>query len=99
MNFSNIVIFLSGIMRLLKNYGLDSTSPALGFVTVTPNDTTVFSPPLRAFRVGGAGNIAVVDINGVTTVIPSLQQSEQISGFIVQILYTGTTATGITGML
>jgi hypothetical protein len=63
---------------------------------VTPTDGVKFTPPLDAVYVGNQGNLAVVTENGQTVTITAAV------GWIYvrceQVLSTGTTATGITGV-
>ena len=67
-----------------------------GFVAVTPSDTVQVN--FHGLMIGAAGNVAVVDALGVTTVIPVIA-GQTISGQICVVKATGTTATGITGLV
>lgn len=61
---------------------------------ITPSDVTVYSPPLRAIYVGGAGNIALTFTDGTTAVFTAVAVGVIHSfGMVKQILSTGTTAT------
>jgi hypothetical protein len=65
--------------------------------SVTPSDADELVRVARALRVGStAGNLAVVSLDGVTTVIPNVQVGETIIGLFKQVKSTSTTATGIT---
>ena len=54
---------------------------------------TPYDPPLRGFRVGAAGDVAVKRLDGTTVVIPSLQAGETFRGMVLQINETDTTVT------
>lgn len=75
----------------------NATVPARKAVSVTPSDSTTYSPPLRALYVGTSGNVAVMaedDTSSVTFV--------GVSGIlpvsVTQVLSTGTTASDIVGL-
>jgi len=64
---------------------------------VTPSDTDELTRLARAIRVGTtAGNLEVVSLDGVTTVIPNVQIGETIVGLFKQVKAANTTAVGIT---
>ena len=78
-----------------------SPPPAVGthLVAITPNDTTVFSPPLSALWVGGAGNIAVLAANDTVAVTISTVAAGTLLRFVAvqKVMATNTTATLIYG--
>lgn len=74
------------------------SSPARDAITVTPSDATVLQN-CRGFRVGTAGNVAVVTRGGTTLTIPSCQTGETVALEVTKILSTGTTASNITAFI
>lgn len=71
----------------------NSTAPAHGAVSVTPNDSTLF-PVTRAVYVGTAGALAVRMADGMTITFPTVAAGI----FPIQVdrvLSTGTTALNI----
>jgi hypothetical protein len=67
-------------------------------VAVTASDTTVFSPPLDAVWVGGAGNLAVKTAGGTTVTITGVLAGSIIPIACLQVRETNTTATSLTGL-
>lgn len=68
-------------------------------VVVTKSDTTIYSPPLSALYVGGAGNVAVLlsgDTVPVTLTAPPVG-TMLTNMSIVQVMATNTTATLLVG--
>lgn len=64
---------------------------------ITPHDDDDLASTAHAFRVGTtAGDVEVIDEDGVTTIIPNVQIGEMIPGRITRIKDTNTTAVGIT---
>ena len=73
------------------------TGPGRHCWSVTPSDTDELVRLARALRVGGtAGNLEIVSVDGVTTVIPNVLVGETIIGLFKQVKADNTTATGIT---
>lgn len=71
------------------------TSPAVSPYLITPNDSTVLTPTIRAFSVAVGGNVKVTKFNGTveTWAVPA-----GIMPCGVQIIWSaGTTATGFVG--
>ena len=64
-------------------------------ITVTPSDSTVYTPALIAVRATVAGNLTV--FSGGQSVVIAIAANETIYGSINKVMSTGTTATGITG--
>lgn len=77
-------------------YAANQLKPAVEVVEVTPSDVTIYDPPLRAAKVTGAGNINVEFLNGNVGVVP-MEAYVRDDFYIVRLLATGTTATGIYG--
>lgn len=74
---------------MAENFQVPSRAAA-----VTPSDATTFNIS-TAFKVGVAGDVAVLTEGGDTVVIPAVQPGQVISLRFTQIRATGTTATGI----
>lgn len=77
----------------------DPGSPADDIVAVTPSDVAVLAPT-RAIWVGGAGNIAVLPAgqDSVAVTITGVAAGTLLPIRVVQVLSTGTTATGIVAL-
>lgn len=69
-------------------------------VTVTPNDTTVFSPPLNGLYIGtaGTGALTVVTGAGNTVAFASVTAGLVIPIQVSQVKATGTGASNIVGL-
>lgn len=80
--------------------GIQTATHSSGAIRViTPNDGADLSLGVsRAIRVGGAGDLSVVDVSGVTTVIPSVLAGETLPIEVTRINATGTTATLISAL-
>lgn len=72
-------------------------SPSEDFLMVTPSDSVDLTYVSREITVGTAGDLAVIDMHGVTIVILSAIWSAQPVQAIrvTRVLATGTTAVGI----
>jgi hypothetical protein len=81
-------------MSLASTDGVPSSS----FLAITKSDSTVYSPPPRMVYVGGVGDLAVVDANGVNTVFKAVPTGTTLLIRPSQIMSTNTTATNIVGM-
>lgn len=62
--------------------------------SVTPSDSTTFETPSMVY-VGGAGNVAVMPWEGVTSVTFTVPAGGYVPLQVRQVLSTGTTATGL----
>jgi hypothetical protein len=67
------------------DYSAGLTGPICGGFTIAPDDATDVAQVTRAIMVSVAGNVSVVLKSGDTVTLPKLD--------------TGTTATGITGLV
>ena len=73
-----------------------STHTAGACRAITPADATDLPlPGCRAIRVGYAGNVSLVDLDGVTTVFPNAFAGEILNAQVTRVNATGTTATGL----
>lgn len=75
------------------------SSPICGGFDVTPDDATDLSGLTRAIILGGSGDVAVVLKNGDTLTLPALAAGVIYPLRAVRVLATGTTATGIKGLI
>lgn len=73
-------------------------APAANAVEITPSDTAVLNPVVRALWIGGAGNVRVVTVSGQTVTFAGAQAGSIIPVRVRQVLATGTTATSIDGL-
>ena len=73
-------------------------APASNVVEITPSDTTVLNPVVRALWIGGAGNVQVQTVSGQTVTFAGAQAGSIIPVRVRQVLATGTTATLINGL-
>lgn len=64
---------------------------------ITASDATVYSPPLRALYVGGAGNVKIDDAMGNAVTLTSLAVGVFHLVRATKVYSTGTTATAIVG--
>lgn len=74
--------------------GFRNANTPSGFLAITPSDSAFVD--LVGLMCGVAGTVTVVDAKGVTTAIPMLA-GQTISGRIVQVKATGTTASSLVG--
>jgi hypothetical protein len=65
---------------------------------ITKSDSTVYDPPLDAIFVGGAGNVALVDLAGNTVTITGVIAGQILPIGASKIMSTNTTATNICGL-
>ena len=75
-----------------------ATSGCVSQVAITPSDTTIYDPPLKALWIGGAGNVATGagdDTAAVT--LAGANAGQIIPGFFIKVMSTNTTATSIVG--
>jgi len=80
-----------------------NNDPATGVINITPSDTvpipqTPGSQGVRSFYVNVAGNVTYQSGNGVTAVFPAAA-GQIIPIKLAWVYATGTTATGIVGLL
>lgn len=74
-------------------------SPARQANAVTPHDANSQpGAPFRSLYVAGAGNVAIVDLMGVSTTFVGIPAGFILPVWCTRVLATGTTATGIVGL-
>jgi hypothetical protein len=69
---------------------------ARNHIAITPSDSTVIYAD--ALYVGGAGNVTCLDRDG-TSALYAVPAGGQIPTNVTKVMATGTTATGIVGLL
>lgn len=65
---------------------------------ITPSDTVNFTKFPREILVGGAGTVAIVDFDNVVTTVTAVA-GQSISAICKRINSTGTSATGLVGII
>lgn len=74
------------------------TWPSGQLTSVTPSDSTIYSPALRQLYVGSAGNVSVEDEAGNTVTFMNAPAGFYLTPFFVKkVLATGTTAGALVG--
>ena len=71
--------------------------PSVWGFAVTPDDGANLATPVRALRVGGAGNVTFTDGRGATQVFTGAIAGEIIYCRMSKVAATGTTATNLFG--
>lgn len=75
------------------------TGPICGGFDITPDDASDLLTMTRAIMVSGAGDLSVILKDGDTLVVPGLTPGVIYPLRVVRVLSTGTTATGLKGLL
>ena len=70
------------------------SAPGVTLVALTKSDTTKFQPT-RGLYVGGAGDVAVVDLSGNSVTLVGALAGSVLPVRVVQLLATGTSATSV----
>ncbi|SFS85577.1 hypothetical protein SAMN04488040_2119 [Sulfitobacter marinus] len=81
------------------DYSAGLTGPICGGFSITPDDAADVAQVTRAVMVAGAGDLAVVLKGGDTVTLPSLMAGVVYPFRIERVLNTGTTASGVTGLV
>lgn len=71
--------------------------PLENLASITKSDATVYSPPLRALYIGGAGNVKIKDATGNTVTLVNLAVGVVHPIRATMVYSTDTTATDIVG--
>lgn len=79
-----------------SNHAVGRSDPAIRHKSITPHDTNEVDPRPRALRIGGAGDITLVDDDG-TAITYTVVAGEVLSISPKIVKDTGTDATGIVG--
>lgn len=83
----------------LPDYLTSIEGPATGVLTITPSNTANLARSPRAIWVGGAGDVAVEMIDGTNGVLSGIPAGTLMPVRVRKVLATGTTATGIVGLI
>lgn len=67
--------------------------------TITPSNTVNFARRARAVYVGGSGNVVAVFADGAAITFTSVVAGSLLPVEVVRINATGTTATGLVGLV
>lgn len=76
----------------------DKVNTATGHADITPSDTARLEPASRALFIGTGGNIRVVAVDGTTANYTNVPDAFLLDVQAIQVLATGTTASGIVAM-
>jgi len=74
-------------------------APATGMLQITPDDGADLASLTRALMVATAGDVAVIMQDGSDGVLPALQPGVIYPLRVRRVQASGTTATGLTGLL
>ena len=81
-----------------SNFQPEPDSGALSLVAITPSDANDLTNVLRQIFVGVAGDVALLDTSGSSTIHKNVAAGSYIGPFkITRVLATGTTATNMVG--
>lgn len=73
--------------------------PADDAFTVTPSDQSPFAVAARALYIGAPGNVTLITHSGASILFQSLTAGTILPVRCVQVMATGTTASGIVGIV
>jgi hypothetical protein len=90
---------LMPISDAFENFTHDLSSPISGGFDITPNNGADLTAVTRALMVTVAGNVAVVLRSGTTITLPGLTPGVVYPFRVARVLATGTTATGLKGLI
>ncbi|ORE90779.1 spike base protein, RCAP_Rcc01079 family [Acuticoccus yangtzensis] len=82
-----------------QTYSQSVTAPAVDAFPITPNDSTDLTQAVRALYVGGAGDVNLITGNGSTVTFTGLTGSMVLPVTTTRVRASGTTATGIVGLV
>ena len=81
------------------DYSAGLTGPICGGFSITPDDAADIAQVTRAVMVSGAGDLSVVLKSGDTMTLPNLMAGVVYPFRVARVLDTGTTASGIKGLV
>ena len=81
------------------DYSAGLTGPICGRFAIAPDDATDVAQVTRAIMVSVAGNVSVVLKSGDAVTLPNLMAGFVYPFRVARVLDTGTTATGIKGLV
>lgn len=76
----------------------DTDGPSTGGEMVTPSDSANLSRYCRALHIGGAGDVALITLDGSALTYKSLPAGCRLDVACLQVKAAGTTATDIVAM-
>lgn len=82
-----------------KDYQPGLESPAGHGVAIVPSDNVALAEATRAIYVGGAGALRVTMVSGAVVTLAVAQAGQIYPLRVVQVMATGTTATGLVGLI
>lgn len=82
-----------------NGYNVGVTGPAINAFAITPSDSTDLPETTRAINVAAAGNVAVRMMGQTTPVTLYVAAGIPFPIRVDRVLATGTTATGIVGLV
>lgn len=82
-----------------QNSSPSLSGPAAHGFAVTPNDSTTLSETTRALYVGSAGTVAVLMASGASVTFPGVPSGTVLPVRVTRVMATGTSATGIIGLV
>ena len=75
------------------------SDPASGVFVITPSDTENFVKTTRSIFVGGGGNLSVLAADGSTAVLAGVPAGSVLPIAVRRVNASGTSATGLVGLL
>ncbi len=81
------------------DYSAGLTGPICGGFSITPDDAADIAQVTRAVMVSGAGDLSVVLKSGDMMTLPNMMAGVVYPFRIARVLDTGTTASGIKGLV
>ncbi|UOM37326.1 hypothetical protein [Acuticoccus sp. I52.16.1] len=82
-----------------QTYSQSVTAPAVDAFPITPDDDTDLTQTVRAIYVGNAGDVSLVTAGGSTVTFAGLTGSMVLPVTTSRVRASGTTATGIVGLV
>ncbi len=82
-----------------QDYNAGLTGPICGGFDIVPNDSSDIEQMTRAIMVTGSGDVTIVMKGGETLSLPNLSTGVIYPFRISRVMATGTTATGIKGLV
>jgi hypothetical protein len=82
-----------------QNTAPSLSGPASHGFSVTPSDSALLSETTRGLYVGTSGDIAALTVSGASITLPSVPAGSLLPLRLTKIMATGTTASGIVGLV
>lgn len=71
------------------------SNPAVVCNVVTPSNTIDLDPYARALRIGGTGDVTILNARGESVLFANVQDGETLPCMVKRVMVTGTDATNI----